>query len=426
MAGVAVRLLSGFLVTAALCGSGTVMADEQDAHPLPRASSQDSAPGKADVSPAMQRLWTVAMRNVRNGDYRTALPQFERLVSAEPDETQFRLELARTLFLIGVDDRAQYHFNLALGDSTLSDADVALARRYLDQIAARSAWSGQFSLAIVPESNPAQRPSAETVSIGDLSFTLSPDARARSGTGVSLDGRLRWSPRLSRDWRGRLGVSGRHEAFRESAFNDSSAKVIAGADLLADRRSRIGLALTYRQRWIAGEPFSYGPGVEMTAARRLSQATRGSARLSVSDLHHDNLTRRDGLRTFASLGVEHAVTQRLVANASVFAKRANAQAASEAYREIGIQVGGRYGFRGGLLTGLQTWVVDRQNDAEERFFLDARENRRWGATVSVSHRQMAWKGFAPELSLTYETRRSNITLYDYENVGLSLGVTRDF
>lgn len=428
MAGATLRLLFYSFATVVLCtgNASLVRAGDQDTSLAPQELSRGNASDTAAASQAILDLWTAALRNVRGGSYRTALPQLERLVSAAPGETQFRLELARTLFLIGADDRARYHFNLSLGDPTLSDAEVDVVERYLDSIEARSAWSGRFSFAIVPESNPGQRTSTRTLTIGGLPFEISPDARARSGVGISLTGRLRWSPRLSRDLRGRFEISGRHEAFERDEFNDLNLRTVAGIDLLADRGRRIGIAATYRHRWIAGKPFSFGPGMEVTGARRFGRSTRGWGRIAITDLEHEDLTRRDGLRTRVGIGVERAITQQFVANASVFAKRADAQADFEAYREVGMQLGGRYAIKGGVLIGLQAWAAYRQHDDEQSFFPDAREEIRWGSTATISNRDISWNGFAPELRLTYETRSSNIDLYDYDNVRLSIGVTRDF
>lgn len=421
------RLLFYSFATVVLCSGGvsSVVAGNQDVSLASQRSSHSNASNKV-VASAVLQLWSAALKDVRQGAYRAALPKLERLVSSAPGETQFRLELARTLFLIGIDDRARYHFRLSLGDATLSDAEVTVVERYLDQIEARSAWTGWVSFAVVPESNPGQRTSTQSITIGGLPFEISPDARVRSGVGILLSGRLRWSPLLSRDLRGRFEVSGWHEAFKHDDFNDLYVSALAGVDLLADRGSRIGIAVTYRHRWIAGQSFSFGPGVEITGARRFGRATRGWGRFSITDLRHEDFTKRDGLRAHLGLGVERAVTQQFVTNASVFAKRADAKAASESYREAGMQLGGRYALEGGVLMGLQAWAAYRQYDGEQSFFPEAREDTRWGSTATISHRDVSWNGFAPELSLTYEARSSNIDLYSYDNVRLSIGVTRDF
>ncbi len=374
----------------------------------------------------MLRLWASALQDVRAGAYRKALPKLQRLVSAAPGETQFRLELARTLFFIGVNDRARYHFNLSLGDPTLSAAEVAVVDRYLARIAERSDWSGQFSFAIIPESNPGQRTSTTTLNIGGLPFEISSDDRENAGVGLSFNGRVRWSPRLSRDLRGRFEMAGRYDVFDQDDFNDLFLRGVAGLDLLGDRGSRLGVAFTYQQRWIAGQEFSYGPGLAISGARRFGDATRGWARLSVTDLQHADLSQRDGLRTRLDLGVRHAITQQFIANGSIFAQRVSAQANDEAYEEAGFRVGGRYAFNGGITMGLQAWVAHRRHDAAQSFFPDPRDDMRWGGKASFTHRDLSWRGFAPQVSLTYEQRSSNIELYDYDNIGLSIGVTRNF
>jgi len=400
------------------------------------ASDQENPPGNAtrpdaptdtDAAQAMLLdLWASALGDIRRGAPRAALPKLERLVSAAPGQTRFRLELARTLFLIGADDRARYHFGLALGDPTLSPAEVAVVERYLDRIAARSAWSGRITFAIVPQSNPGQRTGARTVEIGGLPFRIDPEGRARSGTGIVLGGRLRWSPRLARDVRGRFQVSARQEAFENTAFNDRILRGVAGIELLGDRGREIGIAATYRRRWVAERPFSHGPGVRVNFARRFGQANRGWLRAGVTDLRHDELARRDGLRLRASAGLTRAVTQRFVANASIFGRAAKAEADYERYREAGARIGGRYAVRGGAVLGLQGWAAQRSHEAPAPFFTEARDETRWAITATASHRDASWNGFAPEIHLTYETRDSNIALYDYTNTSLSIGITRAF
>lgn len=429
MAGASWHLLKVIILAVGLtcCAVSPASAENAGQAAEPTHASQDnSGIEDGEVSRAMLRLWESALQDVRAGAYRTALPKLERLVSAAPGETQFRLELARTLFFIGVGDRARYHFNLSLGDPTLSEAEVAVVDRYLDRIAERSAWSGQFSFAVIPESNPGQRTSTTTLNIGGLPFEISSGDRDSAGVGLSLKGRLRWSPRLSRDLRGRFELAGRQEIFDQDEFNDLFLRGVAGLDLLGDRGSRLGMAVTYQQRWIAGQEFSYGPGLEISGAKRLGNATRGWARLSVTDLEHATLTERDGLRTRLDLGVRRAITQRFMANGSIFAQRVAAQAEDEAYEEVGVRAGGRYAFKGGITMGLHAWVAHRRNDAAQSFFPDLRDDIRWGGKARFTHRDISWNGFAPEVSVRYERRSSNIELYDYENIGLSIGVTRDF
>lgn len=412
---------------AALYGvvSATVAAADDGVHAIRAAPSTVDAANGPSVA-FMLGLWESALQDIRQGAPRAALPRLERLVSAAPGETRYRLELARTLFLIGVDERARYHFGLALGDPTLSPAEVAVVERYLDRIAARSAWSGRFSFAIVPESNPGQRTRAQTVTIGGLPFRINPEGRAQSGTGVEFGGHLQWTPRLAQDVRGRLQVSAWQELYETADFNDLMLRGAAGVDLLGDRGRELGLAVTYQRRWVADQPFSHGPGLEVSFARRFGQANRGWVRANVTDLRHDNLARRDGLRLYGAAGAIRAVTQRFVANASVFASASEAQADFERYRELGAGLGGRYAVRGGAVLGLQGWAAQRRYEAPFPFLTDARDETRWGVTVTATHRDASWNNFAPEVRLTYETRNSNIPLYDYSNTSLSIGVTRAF
>lgn len=391
----------------------------------PRPDSDQKAVDSAAPDGEVRR-WRTALAQVREGQYHAALSRLEPLVSQYPDNTRFRLELARTLFWVGQQHRAEYHFDLALSDKTLSDADVSVANQYLDAIDRRSDWSSDFSFAIAPQTNPGQRTSSETVEIAGRRFTINSRSRESSGTGFSIDAGSRWAPPITELVKGRFEVDASHEAYPNDAFNDSQISVAGGFDFTINASNEIGLSLTAEKRWAATEPFSQGRGMEIRSLHHIDRNTVSFANLELIDLEYDSLDKRDGVKKRLALGGNHTFNPRFVGNGSVFITDKDAADDSRAYHEFGLQVGGRYAVSGGFIPGVQAWVIDREYEAAQRFFPEARTDERWGVSATLTHRSLSWQGFAPELSVTYRERTSNISLYNYENAGVSIGVTRSF
>ena len=385
----------------------------------PDARSSRSSAGQ------LHRLWLLAQAHLREDAPRAALPYLDMLVTAAPGEVRFRLELAYALFLIGSDERARFHFEQALGGE-VSERERAVVRSLLDRIGRRKSWDARFHFAVVPETNPFRRTAAETISIGEFDFRLSPEARAQSGTGLVLGGAFAWTPDVSRDVKARFSFSARAETYEESSFNELALRVEAGLIALRDGGRTIGGGASFQQRRLGHDVLYKGPGLYLTYEQPLAPQTRLAFRTEFADLSYPDLPGRDGSRATGFLRISHALSPQLAVHASLFGERIEAVRESESGTLHGVTLGAHRTFEGGLMASLELSRSWSERDGASPLFVRTRQDDLWGVTARLLNRNFTLGGFAPTLEVGYERQHSNVALYEYETWRSSLSLSRQF
>ncbi|MCY3824378.1 MAG: surface lipoprotein assembly modifier, partial [Nitrospinae bacterium] len=71
-------------------------------------------------------------------------------------------------------------------------------------------------------------------------------------------------------------------------------------------------------------------------------------------------------------------------------------------------------------------VQSQRYRAKDPLFGKKREDVAARLSAKVVNSTLRFGGFAPYVGYSYEKNRSNISLYEYENHGLLMGLTRDF
>ena len=256
--------------------------------------SPDAGPDAIHVA----TLWAQAVAHLRNDAPRAALPYLEELVSLEPGFARFRLELARTLFLIRDDTRARHHFERALG-APMALSEIQAVHQYLRAMDRRKTWEGSFSIAIVPESNALRQTSDEIIYIGGLPLLLMPDAQARPETGLDLSAGITWLPQLRGDLRWRLHAAASARAYSDSAINQQQLRLEAGIVEFGARGRSAGAGVMGQLRYFGGAQLMRAAGVYSTWQGRVSDRTTVSLRGEAEYLQFPTTSDRDGPRVSA-------------------------------------------------------------------------------------------------------------------------------
>lgn len=371
------------------------------------------------------RLWLLAQAHARANEPRAALPHLERLVSAFPADAGLRLALAQTLFAIGDDTRARFHFEQLLGADDAEEARTA-AEEFLGRIEARKSWEFDFRLAVAPESNPLRKTAVETVNIGGIDFVLSSEARADPATALLLGAGAIWTPGVTRDFKARLTLSGEARLFEDRSLDDVSLRGEAGLLTFRDGGLQLGGGLAFQSRAAGGDTFSEGPGAFATLERRLAERARIAFRLAFDDLSYPDLPNRDGLRRSAALRLRYLPSARLALDAALFQKRTWAQADFESAWSHGLSAGGTYAWTGGLLTSFSASLSRDVHDAASPLFAEPRAQRLTSVTLGLRHRNLTLGRFVPTFEIGFDRQTANISLYAFDNARASFGLSRAF
>ncbi len=401
---------------------------------LARAEALAAAVVPASEDDADQRLWVLALAQIRQGQVAKAIPSLERLVARHPDLTRIRLELARAYYHLGRDGAARRSFEAARAGG-LAAPEGRAVEAFLNQIEARRTSESFLTFALQPETNAARRTAAGVIDIGGLPFVLSPGARAKADTALRVQFGHLALPRLGPGLRARLGVQGDLRLFEDTQLNDVTLRFEAGLEKLLAPQTPVSAGVLMDLRFLGNAPYSTALGGYLAYATTVGAKAgtgaeagfgRVQARLEVMDLNHDTQPFSDGLRSTLGLGYRHAVSASFVLTADASLSRMSARAASESGTTIGVGFGFDKAFSGGLGLSGRIGLSQMQRDAPSGLFAAARQDRQVSLGLTVTHRAIDLGGFSPVLGLTAERRTSNIALYDYTNYGVSVGLTRRF
>ncbi len=280
--------------------------------------------------------------------------------------------------------------------------------------------------ALVPETNPVRRTTAETIDIAGLPFTLSEDARAKSGTGLRLTFGHVALPPLGPRSRARLAFVADGRFFEDRALNEVTVRAEAGVEFALGREGRMGAGLLAQGRWLGDRPYSSGPGVYLTWAQGFGPDTLAEARAEMLWLSHPGAAWADGRRTTLAFALRHRAGPRLVLGAEAVFTRQQAAAASEAMRGASLALSADYAFAGGLDLGVTVSRGSSRRDGPAGLFGRTREDDLTAVSLRFSHRAVQVKGFQPVLEVTRERQSSTIALHDYATTRVSMGFARRF
>src|SRR5258708_6725862 len=163
----------------------------------------------------------LAMIAVAEKRYDDAIADFRYILAAEPNRERVRLELARAFFLAADYENAERNFRFArAGD--LSPEVKANIDQFLAAILRLKRWSYDVGLALAQDTNVNGATNVHLVDLYGLPFTLSDDARQKSGAGIAIDIGGEWSPLLTEHVKAKLGGHVHRLGYGGSAFDHSA------------------------------------------------------------------------------------------------------------------------------------------------------------------------------------------------------------
>ena len=461
----------GAAFVAVLCAVGAAEAEIVDPQVTPKNVSENLAPqhaaaraalearrllaeGRPDAAYALllrqgDAAWragidTTALRYMaaqallQLGRHAEAALVLESLAESRPDLDQVRLNYAAALFTLGRDDEADAIFRDMRRQERLSPETRRAVEEYLQRIRLRQRWQLDFDVGVWHDDNVNNAAEDETVAIpafGDLRFTL--DQRPVSAWVARTGARLRWREPLTGE--GRLYLESHAFAARNTAVGKSDYNSHLGGSVCRAASALCGRNRGPKPARLAPSPISGWSDVG--AAASLMHAASGSG-----------------------LGVEQTIDRDW--RAGVFPRLwttrfdEESDAADPSGRSLDLYVARRIG--GGWLTfgvklsrespdrpdlrwtsralslryaatiGRDWSVAARAGLTRTSFdevtplFLEQRKDRTPELGITASHRQFAWEGYLPELTLSWSRAYSSIPLYEREVRTLRFGMRRLF
>jgi hypothetical protein len=329
-----------------------------------------------------------------------------------------RLELARALMIEGDQAAADHHLRLASQDKELPPEIAATIRSARGVIRDQRSWNFHFDIGLAPDTNINNATSAEQVDLlvspnNRLPFTLNPDARARSGLGLtgSFSGgvRLKQSDKLAL----LADADGQFTHYDHSDFNDDMVQLALGPEFKLNGKSTLSAQVVGLQRWFGGKTAQQQLGLKSGLTTFLDQGQRIGIQADVRHTSSGFGTSYDGWQYGAYGTYERVVARTMVASASAYVRRESLKSEAFSNTEAGFNlgIGGElpHGINAGLSGGLSYADYD---GAILMFSSEQRRDFRANVRVYLGSRAIRIFGFSPSITYTFTHNGSNYRFYD--------------
>ena len=355
------------------------------------------------------------------------------LLASRPDLVRVRLELARAYFLRGRDGPARRQFELALAADPPAPV-VANINRHLAEIRARKRWRGNFGIALAPDTNIGRQSADPTILIGiggqTLPFTRD-DPGEKSGVGLSIWAGVERQEALSPNVRLRFGGNISRREYSGSENDSMALGGFVGPRWLIGQSAEASVLLAARREWQRGSASSRSAGLRLEASRRLSSRLSGQLGASWNERRHDTSTHLDGPVQDLSAGLAWNVSPTLQTTfrAGWGSERPEFENLRNQTRwvSLGARTALPRGFSvSGTLTG--RWADYEGPGRAPQNVVDGgdRSDQTATARLSVLKRDLTFRGFSPQLSVSHERRDSNAQQADYRRTWAELSFVRPF
>jgi tetratricopeptide (TPR) repeat protein len=428
-----------------------------------------------DVTLNAEQMHALASRELMAGRPQNALPLAEALVAAHPDDFGAQLLLsyaardlarfdqaeaaarrawdlaangeqkssaartiAQALSSRGARTRAQFWLRRA-AQVAQTPQSKAVAIRDFRYVRARNPWSVNFDIGVSPSSNVNGGSNADTIWIYGFPFALSGDAQRLSGTEFHASVNVERTIAETKGHLTRLGFNLGGRTYRLSEDALSKAPTARGSDYafwaleayLSNRWKSTASPGEWDLRATAGHN-EYGGAalsnyLQFNGGRRFDFEGARSLRIGASI---ETQWRLDSTANSAELGsVSLDYRQRIAAgiwSLGVVAGQVNSDAVTIDHDRVGVSLG--FEFSKPILgteLSLSAGYEARKYGIMPFDTFDRHDHR---TTIGLSAvlSEQSYMGFAPEVGLTYTRNRSNSTLYDSTDFGVSLRLRSTF
>lgn len=361
---------------------------------------------------------------IENQNYAAAIDRFQKILIDHPKITRARLELARTYFLSGNDEGAQFQFERVLA-SDLPEGVTANVQFFLAQIRSRRSWAFGFGFSLLPDSNINQATSSQTVMIAGLPFTLSSDAKQTSGVGLlwQLNGEKRWD--IADQWRIALNGNLLRKDYSKKQFNDTTVYSRIGPRYLFEGGD-VGVGLSLSKRLLGDMPYNDAQGLFVDTNRQLGEHWLAQASLESQQFQFDTGKGSPGTVTSSFLKVRYLLSPVSLIEGGVDLSYDNTISRLMLHQTTGYSAGFRSEAPFGLLYGINVRNAQTHYPVFQSFFNQYRDDELSSVSVDLTKRDWQIYGFAPVISVTKIKNNSRISLYNYERTLGQLGFNRQF
>lgn len=355
--------------------------------------------------------------------YREAAIELRKILDERPRAARVRLELARIDALLGRTGAAARELRAAEAGGLPPEVEQSV-RFFAQALDTSRRVGGNIELGLAPDSNVNRATASGTLStvVGDL--TLSRDARARSGLGLTARGqgfaRLPVSAHTS--LLGRLSTSG--NLYRSSDFNDIVLAPQLGPEFSwGGETASIGGGPAWR--WYGGRLYTSSTAVSGDWKHVTGRRAQLRINATFAQIRNHYNALESGNAMSLAVDLDRSFSPRFGGGIEIVANRQEAHDRGYATAGGGIST---YLFREVSKTTVAVNLGYSHLEADRRLFLFTRRriDHAFEAGLSGIFRQIRIGSISPLMRVRYEYNDSSVQIYRYRRFAGELGIATAF
>ena len=372
---------------------------------------------------ALNLAFTNALILKVQGKYAEAAKAMRAILSAYPNLTRVRGELADTLFRMGDTEGAKFNFQL-LADSSTTPTQRSFYDNYLTAIRQKRPWTLDAYVAIAPSTNINNGISGDTVIIGGVPFNAA-SHKGESGIGLAsgVAGTYRFD--LAPRWDFTLGARTDGTFYLDNSFDSLNGSAFGELAYTA-RDWRLGLGVTADRKTMGWEGYNWDIGPQVSLRRNFGPwgtliGTAGWKQVTYDTVYAYNGDETDlGLRYLKTLNPSSSF------GLGMYYSHVNADVSFNGYDRYRPSIEFYKELPGGLLTSAQLSYEWRHYASNFPLMGTPREDREFDLTAAVTFRNWSWHGFAPKVQYSLTLNDSNVPLYTYNSQAIGFYLTKQY
>jgi len=396
---------------------GLLRADDEDYAALMILARADTQLGRhADGARAGRRAWQAA--------------------DNEDQEFAAAYMVSQSLSALGRYGHAQWWLRRA-GQATDKARFEQAARRQFRKVQRMNPWSSKLSFSVRPSSNINGGPTTNTFTIGDFVF-VDPTAVPLSGIEYGTYAMIR------RDFAGQNGGPNVHLGFsvddtryslsdaakaasptaRASDFTMTKVRLSGGLRFAGRDRASTRIDLDLFRDWRGGDALANNVAIELGRDVHLPKARVGYALQLEHRQRLDRVSRSSDSVSAKAYWAAPVPSGHLSFSASLSdINSTSGEIAAQTYSLAMRYVPDQKIF--GAVPSLQVAHSGRNYDRIV-YGADARKDRSVVVSGELFFKNMEFYGFAPTVGAVYSRNTSNVTIFDYEEYGMTFGIRSTF
>lgn len=383
-----------------------------------------------------QELFLLGMSAKQSGNIGVAKQYFEQLLKRDPNAARVKLELAETVFQQG--DK-QYARNLLVDVKKLNPPQGVLqningfiaqidnpnmARRSTDRVQ----WNFWGEAGVIVDSNANAAPVIDTVTMYNIPFTLSDDAKATDdvakvvklgvSNAIALGNKATWQTHLSAHWQ---------DYNKLSQLDSLQLSLQTGPYIALSPQASLNVPITANRVKIGHNQsyYYYSYGISPRLTYRFNPQLSLNTGLSVSKRKYNSDNKPDVTTISLSPSLQYVLSPNDIIGGGLTLGKIESDNDFDSNNSLGVFANYRHQFENGFSTALSVGYEGQEYDGKEPAFSEIRKDKLFNASVSATKHIEAIDADV-SLSVSYSKNNSNLPLYDYKRVQTYLGINKSF